>query len=221
MSRSESRAPHIIRLSYWARLLDSKAIPSPTGLTGRAASGRSDRPWQKHCSTPAAAVRLRPSPAPTMTPPSPIIGESTLMAFQQVEDNLVALRILSQEAQQQKEATASAQESLQIFTNRYIGGRDPYLQVLTAQTIALQNERNDVDILRRRMDASVLLIKALGEDGLCPNYRKQRNCANRHSYLLEARKGARDGSETRFASRLNVRIHNQRPDAIGLQRKIS
>ena len=88
--------------------------------------------------------------------------ESTLTAFQQVEDNLVALRILSQEAQQQKQATASAQESLQIFTDRYIGGADPYLQVLTAQTIALQNERNDVDILRRRMDASVLLIKALG-----------------------------------------------------------
>ena len=88
--------------------------------------------------------------------------ESTLTAFQQVEDNLAALRILSQEAQQQKEATASAEESLQIFTNRYIGGADPYLQVLTAQTIALQNERNDVDILRRRMDASVLLVKALG-----------------------------------------------------------
>jgi outer membrane protein TolC len=88
--------------------------------------------------------------------------ESTLTAFQQVEDNLAALRILSQEAQQQKEATASAQESLQIFTDRYIGGADPYLQVLTAQTIALQNERNDVDILRRRMDASVLLIKAVG-----------------------------------------------------------
>jgi NodT family efflux transporter outer membrane factor (OMF) lipoprotein len=88
--------------------------------------------------------------------------ESTLTAFQQVEDNLAALRILNQEAQQQKEATASAQESLQIFTDRYIGGADPYLQVLTAQTIALQNERNDVDILRRRMDASVLLVKALG-----------------------------------------------------------
>jgi outer membrane protein TolC len=88
--------------------------------------------------------------------------ESTLTAFQQVEDNLAALRILGQEAQQQKEATASAEESLQIFTNRYWGGRDPYLQVLTAQTTALQNERNDVDILRRRMDASVLLIKALG-----------------------------------------------------------
>jgi NodT family efflux transporter outer membrane factor (OMF) lipoprotein len=88
--------------------------------------------------------------------------ESALTAFQQVEDNLAALRILGQEAQQQKEATASAEESLQIFNNRYIGGRDPYLQVLTAQTIALQNERNDVDILRRRMDASVLLVKALG-----------------------------------------------------------
>jgi NodT family efflux transporter outer membrane factor (OMF) lipoprotein len=88
--------------------------------------------------------------------------QTALTAFQEVEDNLAALRILDQEAQQQTVATASAQESLQIFTNRYIGGADPYLQVLTAQTIALQNERNDVDILRRRMDASVLLIKALG-----------------------------------------------------------
>jgi NodT family efflux transporter outer membrane factor (OMF) lipoprotein len=88
--------------------------------------------------------------------------ETTLTALQQVEDNLAALRILEQEAKQQQEATASAQESLQIFTNRYIGGADPYLQVITAQTIALQNERNDVDILRRRMDASVLLIKGLG-----------------------------------------------------------
>jgi NodT family efflux transporter outer membrane factor (OMF) lipoprotein len=88
--------------------------------------------------------------------------QTTLTALQQVEDNLAALRILEQEAQQQQQATASAQESLQIFNDRYIGGVDPYLQVLTAQTIALQNERNDVDILRRRMDASVLLIKALG-----------------------------------------------------------
>lgn len=88
--------------------------------------------------------------------------ETTLTALQQVEDNLAALRILEQEAQQQKEATASALESLQVFTDRYIGGADPYLQVLTAQTFALQNERKDVDILRRRIDASVLLIKALG-----------------------------------------------------------
>jgi NodT family efflux transporter outer membrane factor (OMF) lipoprotein len=88
--------------------------------------------------------------------------QTTLTAFQQVEDNLAALRILEQEAQQQQQAVASAQESLQLFTNRYRGGVDTYLQVVTAQTFALTNERNAVDILRRRMNASALLIKALG-----------------------------------------------------------
>lgn len=39
---------------------------------------------------------------------------------------------------------------------------DNYLQVITAQTVALQNQRNEIDILRRRIDASVLLVKALG-----------------------------------------------------------
>jgi NodT family efflux transporter outer membrane factor (OMF) lipoprotein len=88
--------------------------------------------------------------------------QTTLDAFQQVEDNLAALRILEGEARQQHEAVASAQESLDLFTNRYRGGVDNYLQVITAQTTALANERNEVDILRRRMDASVLLVKALG-----------------------------------------------------------
>lgn len=88
--------------------------------------------------------------------------QTTLTAFQQVEDNLAALRILDDEARQQDEAVASAKHSLELFTNRYVGGRDTYLQVVTAQTIALNNERNATDILRRRMEASVLLIKALG-----------------------------------------------------------
>jgi NodT family efflux transporter outer membrane factor (OMF) lipoprotein len=88
--------------------------------------------------------------------------QATLDAFQQVEDNLAALRILEQEAEQQKRAVVSALESLQLFTNRYKGGVDTYLQVITAQTAALTNERNQVDILRRRMDASVMLVKALG-----------------------------------------------------------
>jgi NodT family efflux transporter outer membrane factor (OMF) lipoprotein len=88
--------------------------------------------------------------------------ETTLVAFQQVEDNLAALRILEHEAQQQREAVAEAQRGVAIFTNRYQFGVDPYLQVVSAQTIALLNERNEVDILRRRMDASVLLIKGLG-----------------------------------------------------------
>jgi NodT family efflux transporter outer membrane factor (OMF) lipoprotein len=88
--------------------------------------------------------------------------ESTLAAFQQVEDNLAALRILEDEERRQRDAVASAEESLQLFTNRYQGGVDNYLQVITAQTIALTNKRNEIDIQRRRMDASVLLIKALG-----------------------------------------------------------
>jgi len=88
--------------------------------------------------------------------------QTSLTAFQEVEDNVAALRILENETQQQQRALASAQESLQLFTNRYKGGVDTYLQVITAQTIELANERNAIDILRRRLDASVLLIKALG-----------------------------------------------------------
>ena len=88
--------------------------------------------------------------------------QTTLTAFQEVEDNLAALRILETEAQQQQQTTASASESLQLFTNRYEGGVDNYLQVITAQTVLLTNQRNDIDIMRRRIDASVLLVKAIG-----------------------------------------------------------
>jgi len=88
--------------------------------------------------------------------------QTTLTAFQQVEDNLIALRVLQQEAEIQHQATMAAESAEQIFNNRYVGGLDTYLQVVTAQTTALANERNDIDIMRRQMDASVLLIKALG-----------------------------------------------------------
>jgi NodT family efflux transporter outer membrane factor (OMF) lipoprotein len=88
--------------------------------------------------------------------------QTSLTAFQQVEDNLAALRVLETEAQQQREATQSALQSLDLFNTRYEGGVDTYLQVVTSQTAALQNERNDIDIKRRRLEASVLLIKALG-----------------------------------------------------------
>jgi NodT family efflux transporter outer membrane factor (OMF) lipoprotein len=88
--------------------------------------------------------------------------QTTLTAFQEVEDNLAALRILEREAEQQDEAVESAKTNLRIFNDRYVGGRDSYLQVITAQTTYLDNERNQVDIRRRRMEASVLLVKALG-----------------------------------------------------------
>jgi NodT family efflux transporter outer membrane factor (OMF) lipoprotein len=88
--------------------------------------------------------------------------QTTLVAFQEVEDNLAALRILEHEAGQQREAVIEAERGVEVFTTRYQLGADPYLQVVSAETIELQNERNEVDILRRRIDASVLLIKALG-----------------------------------------------------------
>jgi outer membrane protein TolC len=52
--------------------------------------------------------------------------------------------------------------AMQLFTNRHKGGVDMYLPVVTTQTLALSNKRNTVDILRRRIDARVLLINALG-----------------------------------------------------------
>lgn len=88
--------------------------------------------------------------------------QAALAAFQQVEDNLNALHRLEIEADQQRRATASAQQSLDLFNTRYEGGVDTYLQVITWQTSLLQNERNDIEITRRRLEASVLLIKALG-----------------------------------------------------------
>jgi NodT family efflux transporter outer membrane factor (OMF) lipoprotein len=88
--------------------------------------------------------------------------QTVLNAYQQVEDNLVALNVLNTEAAQQHSATTSAEKSLQLSQNRYAGGVDTYLQVVVWQTTALTNERNDIDIMRRRLEANVLLIKALG-----------------------------------------------------------
>ena len=79
-----------------------------------------------------------------------------------MEDNLAALRVLDKETGTQRAAVAAAEQSLELSTNRYTGGLVTYLEVVTAQGTALVNERMAVDILRRRMDASVLLIKALG-----------------------------------------------------------
>jgi outer membrane protein TolC len=81
------------------------------------------------------------------------------------EDNLAALRILDSEDWQQREEVASARESFQRFINRY--PVDNCLQVITAQTMGLSNEGNEIDIQRRRMDASVLLIKAAGGGWRC------------------------------------------------------
>ncbi len=88
--------------------------------------------------------------------------ETTLRAFQQVEDSLATLRTLEQEAATQQLAVQAAERSLDLAMQRYKGGLVTYLEVVTAQSAALANERIEVDLTRRRMDATVLLIKALG-----------------------------------------------------------
>jgi len=88
--------------------------------------------------------------------------QTVLTAFQEVEDNLSALRILEQQAQVQDEAVKAAQQSLDILMNQYKAGTVSYSDVITAQTALFSNQNTAVSILNSRMAASVLLVKALG-----------------------------------------------------------
>jgi NodT family efflux transporter outer membrane factor (OMF) lipoprotein len=88
--------------------------------------------------------------------------ETVLQAFQEVEDNLSGLRILGSESVAQQRAVDSAIRSLNISTTRYKGGVTTYLEVITAQTTQLTNQRTAADITTRQFAASVQLIKALG-----------------------------------------------------------
>ena len=88
--------------------------------------------------------------------------QTVLASFQQVEDNLAALRILDEETQVQDEAVNSARESVVLTTNQYKAGIVSYLNVISTQTIALTNESTALGIRGQRLVASILLIKALG-----------------------------------------------------------
>ena len=88
--------------------------------------------------------------------------ESVLTGFQQVEDNLAAVRILENEAKVQDEAVVAAERSLDLSVTRYKGGVTSYLEVITAQSAALSDQVTAVNILGRRMANTVLLIQALG-----------------------------------------------------------
>jgi NodT family efflux transporter outer membrane factor (OMF) lipoprotein len=87
---------------------------------------------------------------------------TVLTAFQQVEDNLAALRVLSKEIQEQDTAIASAQRSLKLATDRYRLGIDPYLNVITAQTTLFSNQQTAVNLRITQIVNSVQLIEALG-----------------------------------------------------------
>ena len=88
--------------------------------------------------------------------------QTVLTAFQQIEDQMAALRILEEEAKAQDVAVKAAEESLSISTEQYKAGTADYLTVITTQSIALADERTAVDILTRRLTASILLVEALG-----------------------------------------------------------
>ncbi len=88
--------------------------------------------------------------------------QTVLSAFQQVEDNLAALRVLENEAKAEDVAVQAAQNALDISTYQYKAGTVNYLTVITEQALLLQNQVQAVNILTRRMSASVLLIEALG-----------------------------------------------------------
>lgn len=88
--------------------------------------------------------------------------QSVLTALQQVEDNLAAQRILTQEAQQQADVVQAAEVSLRLAENQYKAGTAPYLNVLTAQTTATSARNAQLTLMNRRYAASVGLIQALG-----------------------------------------------------------
>jgi NodT family efflux transporter outer membrane factor (OMF) lipoprotein len=88
--------------------------------------------------------------------------QTVLTGFQNVEDNLATLRILDEEAQMQEQAVKSAQESVTLTINQYKAGIVSYLNVITAQNIALTNERTAISISGQRLNAAVLLVTALG-----------------------------------------------------------
>jgi NodT family efflux transporter outer membrane factor (OMF) lipoprotein len=88
--------------------------------------------------------------------------QTVLTAFQEVEDDLSTLRYLAEESVQQQEAVVAAQQALALEIDRYRGGTVSYLDVITTQTIALNDQQTAITILERRMSAAVDLVKALG-----------------------------------------------------------
>jgi len=88
--------------------------------------------------------------------------QTVLAAFQQVEDNLASIRILSVEIKQQDTAVGSAERNLKIATDRYRLGIDPYLNVITAQTTLFSNQQTDVNLRIQQITASVQLVEAIG-----------------------------------------------------------
>jgi len=105
--------------------------------------------------------------------------ETVLTGFQQVEDNVAALRILENEAQVQEQAVTAARKYLELANTRYVGGVTSYLEVTTAQSAALSDEVTAVSILGRRMVDAVTLVQALGGGWNSSQLPKRPECCGR------------------------------------------
>src|SRR6266850_7322931 len=88
--------------------------------------------------------------------------QTVLTAFQQVEDYIATVRVLSQQIERQRAAVAAAQRFLDLATSRYQTGIDPYLNVITAETTLLTDRQTEVTLRVNEMTAAVKLIQALG-----------------------------------------------------------
>ena len=88
--------------------------------------------------------------------------EVVLAAFQQTEDNLAALRLLTKEIEQEQATVASAKRFVDVASVRYKTGLDPYLNVFTAQAILLANQQTVIMLRIQQMTSSVQLIESLG-----------------------------------------------------------
>jgi NodT family efflux transporter outer membrane factor (OMF) lipoprotein len=88
--------------------------------------------------------------------------QTVLTAFQQVEDSLASVRLLSQQIVKQQQAVTSSEEVLKLEMDRYQLGLDPYLNVVTAQTTLLTNQQTLANLHVLEMSSSVQLIEALG-----------------------------------------------------------
>jgi outer membrane protein TolC len=88
--------------------------------------------------------------------------QAVLTSFQQVEDNLVTLRVLEQQASIEDATVTAAKEAERLTLNQYRAGTVPYTSVITAQTTTLLSEQTALTVLLDRLTASVSLIEALG-----------------------------------------------------------
>ncbi|WP_439858593.1 efflux transporter outer membrane subunit [Pseudomonas sp. MBLB4136] len=109
--------------------------------------------------------------------------QTVLSGFREVEDQLVQLRVLEQEAAVQQDAVDAAREALRLIENQYKAGTVDFTSVVNVQTSALDNERSSLTLLGSRLDASVRLIAALGGGWQAPSAAKMEE--------------ARDGADTR------------------------